>query len=310
MFKTPKILIFIVLLAVFSTVCAQRTRITTESYIERYKLIAVDEMKRSGIPASITLAQGLIESGSGNSTLAREANNHFGIKCHKWKGPRFIHNDDAKDECFRKYDSPEASYRDHTDFLMQGSRYDFLFEYKSTDYKSWAYGLKKAGYATNPNYPKDLIRTIDNNDLHRFDIGDISRASLFPSRNKGENFTVDIKRRQIFEKNRIKYIIVGKNETIASITKEMDLFSGQLKNYNELPSDYQILEGDLLYIQPKRWRAEVGNDFHIVKENETMHLISQLYGIKLRKLYRKNLMELGVEPEIGQKIWLRQRKPN
>lgn len=286
---------------------AQKNRISTSEYIDKYKDIAIVEMKRSGIPASITLAQGIIESASGNSTLAREANNHFGIKCHKWKGPTFHKDDDTHNECFRKYKNPEESYRDHSDFLIQGKRYAFLFEYKSDDYKNWAYGLKKAGYATNPRYPQDLIRAIEENNLQQYDKGDYKKTEKLNI--KDENFIVDVKRRSIQEKNRIKYIVATKDDNIESLTKELGLASWQLRKYNEFPVDYQPMEGEILYIQPKRNSAERGNDFHVVKEGENMHSISQLYGIKLKKLYRKNRMEAGSEPSVGQELWLRSRKP-
>ena len=139
-------------------------------YIERFAAIAVSEMYRSGVPASITLAQGLLESGYGRSELAQKSNNHFGIKCHNgWQGGKVYHDDDAKGECFRKYDTPEESYRDHSDFLRYRDRYKFLFDYKITDYKSWAFGLKKAGYATDPNYPRKLITLIEEYNLHQYD---------------------------------------------------------------------------------------------------------------------------------------------
>jgi LysM repeat protein len=293
---------------------AQRNHFTKEDYISKYKEIAVKEMKRSGIPASITLAQGMLESENGNSTLAYKSNNHFGIKCHKsWDGDRVYHDDDKADECFRKYDSPEDSYRDHTDFITHMKRYSPLFDYKSTDYKKWAKGLKKAGYATSRTYAKDLIRIIEENELYRLDQGDYSNLALKKpkkvNKSEDENFTVDIKRRKVFERNRIKYILAEEGDDYEKITKEMDLFSGQLARYNEFSKDSKIIPGQVLYIQPKRWNAEVGNDFHIVKEGETMYSISQLYGMKLKKLYRKNRMEVGKEPEVGQKMWLRKRKP-
>lgn len=141
-----------------------------ERYIDKYAPLAVSEMYRSGVPASITLAQGLLESGNGQSELARKSNNHFGIKCHNnWKGGRVYHDDDAKGECFRKYSHPSESYRDHSDFLRYRDRYKFLFDYRITDYKAWAYGLKKAGYATDPKYPKKLIELIEKYDLHKYD---------------------------------------------------------------------------------------------------------------------------------------------
>ena len=141
-----------------------------EKYIEKYAPLAVSEMYRSGVPASITLAQGLLESGNGMSELARKSNNHFGIKCHNnWTGGRVYHDDDAKGECFRKYSHPSESYRDHSDFLRYRDRYKFLFDYRVTDYKAWAHGLKKAGYATDPAYPKKLIKLIEDYDLHKYD---------------------------------------------------------------------------------------------------------------------------------------------
>lgn len=286
-----------------------QSRITKEEYIEKYKKIAVEEMKRSGIPASITLAQGMLESGNGNSTLARKANNHFGIKCHNWDGEKHYHDDDAKDECFRKYDSAEESYRDHTDFLMKTPRYRFLFEYRSDDYKSWAHGLQKAGYATSKTYASDLIRTIEENKLYIFDSGDYTRKVNLNRKDSDEDFTISLKKRKIYERNRIKYIIAQEGDNLVSLTKELDLFSWQLRKYNDLPEGYEVRPGEILYIQPKRNRAEVGYDFHIVKEGETMHAISQLYGIKLRKLYRRNHMEPGTEPVVGQKLWLRKTMP-
>lgn len=283
-----------------------------ERYIEKYKKIAVEEMKRSGIPASITLAQGMLESENGNSSLALKSNNHFGIKCHNnWDGKKVYHDDDRNNECFRKYPSSEDSYRDHTDFLMNTSRYNKLFEYKSNDYKSWAKGLKKAGYATSRTYAQDLIRIIEENQLYRLDESDFSRPVIAKQikESDNDNFVVDIKRRKVYERNRIKYIIVEDDDDLEKITKEMGLLSWELTRYNELEKDAKLEKGQILYIQPKRRNAEAGKDFHYVKEGETMYSISQFYGIKLAKLLRKNRMEQGQEPEVGQKIWLRKRKP-
>ena len=163
--------IFLICFIPFKTVFAQ-DRISTEEYIETYKDVAIKKMKTFNIPASITLAQGILESGSGNSRLAMKANNHFGIKCHKnWTGKTFTLDDDVKNECFRKYKDPADSYRDHSEFLTQRGRYSFLFEYKITEYKSWANGLKKAGYATNPKYPQLLIRIIERYDLSQYYTG-------------------------------------------------------------------------------------------------------------------------------------------
>jgi LysM repeat protein len=291
-------------------ICAQNY--SRNDYIEKYKKIAVDEMKRSGIPASITLAQGMLESENGNSSLAYQSNNHFGIKCHKtWKGKKVYHDDDKDHECFRKYPSAVDSYRDHTDFLVNTNRYEKLFEYKSNDYKNWAKGLKKAGYATSRTYAQDLIRIIEENELYRLDKGDFTRPEVKReySTLADEDFVVDIKRRKIYERNRIKYIIVEQGDDLNKITKDMELLTWQLTRYNEIQKDTKLETGQVLYIQPKRRNAEVGHDFHTVAAGETMYSISQLYGIKLSKLLRKNRMEAGQEPQTGQKIWLRKRKP-
>ncbi len=291
-------------------------KISKEDYIDKYKQIAVSEMKRSGIPASITLAQGMLESNNGNSTLAVKANNHFGIKCHKnWDGKTIYEDDDQPHECFRVYSSAEESYKDHTDFIINANRYNNLFELKSNDYKRWAKGLKKDGYATSPTYAKDLIRIIEENELYRLDEGDFSHPvkKLKSHKNNSStdaDFYVDIKRRKVLERNRIKYIVVEQGDDFKKIAKDLDLFPWELPRYNELPKDTSLTPGQILYIQPKRRKAEVGEDFHTATQDETMYSISQLYGIKLNKLYKKNRMNPGQQPQVGQKIWLRSRKPS
>lgn len=302
-----------------------RTDITTDSYIERYKDISIAEMRRTGIPASITLAQGIIESDIGRSTLAREANNHFGIKCHNgWTGPTVRHNDDRRNECFRKYRSPEESYRDHSDFLVSGSRYDFLFEFESDDYRAWAKGLKKAGYATNPDYANMLIRKIDEYGLHRFDAVDFSdvvagqsaqgspvdtvpRVSVteVPAGTKGYRGLPE----RVMINNRVQYIIVNDKDTRIGIEEEMELMAWELEKYNELTDDFEVHAGQILYLQPKKDRAEAGKEYHTVKEGDSMYSISQLYAIKLSKLYYMNRMKSGREPVPGDRIWLRSVKP-
>jgi len=289
-----------------SSVYSQTARKTTrQEYIDSYKELAEREMKRTGIPASITLAQGILESGDGNSRLARKANNHFGIKCHDWKGKKIRHDDDHNNECFRKYKSVYDSYRDHSEFLASKQRYASLFELEPTDYKGWADGLKKAGYATSRDYHKALIKIIEENQLYALDQGvEISgeTGTQLASVNGFENIGLS---RKIYERNRIKYIIANKSDTYYGISEEFDLLPWELKKYNELTEGSKIDSGQILYIQPKRNKAEAGKKTHIVKEGETMYYISQLYGIKLDVLYRKNLMEKSSEPEVSQKLQLR-----
>jgi LysM repeat protein len=280
-------------------------KITRQEYIEQYKDIAIKEMKRTGVPASITLAQGALESGDGNSRLAQKANNHFGIKCHDWKGKKIRHDDDENNECFRKYKSAYDSYRDHSNFLTSKQRYASLFELEPTDYKGWAEGLKKAGYATSKNYDKALIRIIEENELYAYDQG----VEILKKPDIGEALVataVDIAgSRKIFENNRINYIIAKAGDTYASITSDLELLPWELRKYNELDEGAKIDSGQILYIQPKRKKAEAGKNTHIVREGETMYDISQLYGIKLAELYKKNLMEQGTEPEVSQTLQLR-----
>ncbi len=304
--KLTLYLLLIIICLKFSSVCGQSVKKTTrQEYIDTYKELAVREMKRTGIPASITLAQGILESGDGNSRLARKANNHFGLKCHDWKGKKLRHDDDRNNECFRKYKSVYDSYRDHSDFLISKQRYASLFTLEPTDYKGWAKGLKKAGYATSKDYHKALIKIIEENQLYALDQGveiigepGMQLASVNGIGNIGLS-------RNIYERNRIKYIIANVGDTYDGISEELDLLPWELKKYNELTEGTRIDSGQILYMQPKRNKAEAGKKTHIVKEGETMHYISQLYGIKLDVLYKKNLMEKGSEPEVSKKLQLR-----
>lgn len=299
-------------------------------YIEKYKDLAISEMKRTGIPASITLAQGMIESDFGRSSLAREANNHFGIKCHNgWTGPTITHHDDRRNDCFRKYRQPEESYYDHSDFLRTGSRYTSLFDLSPTDYKGWARGLKKAGYATNPDYANMLIRKIEENNLYYFDRGytAIQKSDVTPVMPNNDtiypviqnqvndrlvssgNFAVTAVAPRIMENNRIQYIVVKEGESREKIDIEFQLLKWELAKYNELGSDFIPVAGQMLYLQPKRDKAELGNETYTAAEGDTLYAISQKYGVKLKKLYEYNGMAEGDEPVAGQEIWLRTIKP-
>lgn len=315
-----------------------------QAYIDRYKDLAISEMIRSGIPASITLAQGMVESDFGRSTLAREANNHFGIKCHSdWKGPTVKHDDDKRNECFRKYSHPEESFRDHSDFLMKGSRYSFLFKLDCTDYKGWAKGLKEAGYATNPQYANMLIKKIDDLSLHQYDLesknrDSSSRQEVEPvkrqsspdrtSLNTGRTIdrqpqpstpvenvvdnelpAIQARKPRLQERNRIQYFVVKEGETLEMMEQEFDLLKWELQKYNEFDDDYVPSKGDIIYIQPKRQKADVGNETHVVKEGESIYSISQLYGVKRANILEYNMMQEDDSLENGQTLWLRGLKP-
>jgi hypothetical protein len=296
----------VIIFCSFSSVNGQSDKkITRQEYIEQYKDIAIKEMKRTGVPASITLAQGALESGDGNSRLAKKGNNHFGIKCHDWKGRKIRHDDDENNECFRKYKSAYDSYKDHSDFLSSKQRYASLFELEPTDYKGWAKGLKKAGYATSRSYDKALIRIIEENGLYAYDQGVEIIKEPAAGEALAEASGAITGSRMVLEKNRIRYIIAKPGDTYTSISNELDLMPWELRKYNELDQGAKIDSGQILYIQPKRKRAEAGEKTHVVREGETMHDISQLYGIKLAELYKKNLMKEGTEPAVSQTLQLR-----
>lgn len=286
---------------------------TQEEYIQTYKDIAIDEMKKHKIPASITLAQGLLESGSGNSKLAVSANNHFGIKCHGWAGKKFYMDDDEKNECFRSYKNPKESYYDHSLFLTQRDRYANLFKLKITDYKGWANGLKKAGYATNPRYPDLLIGLIERLDLTKFDQQAIGKQLTQKEKKKQKdvpnpsNFEVVDKTnhgRFVFINNRVKLIIAREGDNLASLTKELNLYSYQLAKYNDMEKGQEIKAGQVVYLQKKK-RKSFEYDYHIVQKGETLRSISQLYGVKLDRLFKLNKMSEKSILSIDRKIKLK-----
>jgi LysM repeat protein len=306
------------------------TGVLAENYINKYKDLAVSEMRRTGIPASITLAQGMLESDYGRSRLAKEANNHFGIKCHNdWTGPTIRHHDDKRNECFRKYRKPEDSFYDHSDFLKSGSRYISLFKIDPTDYKAWARGLKRAGYATNPDYANMLIRKIEDNRLYFFD-NEKTKTGLSPITKKVTDKSAEVEESvnieqvtpltdgnislpalvsRVKENNRIQYIIIKDGDTKEKLEKDFQLLRWELTKYNEVKGDLKLVPGQILYLQPKRDKSEPGKEYHNCTEGETMYMISQKYGIRLKSLLEMNRMEEGREPVAGQKIWLRVIKP-
>ncbi len=279
-----------------------------QEYIEKYSDIAVSEMERTGIPASIKLAQAILESGNGSSNLAKMGNNHFGIKCHDWTGKRIYRDDDEPNECFRRYSDPEESFLDHSEFLTGRPRYGFLFDLDPYDYEAWARGLQEAGYATNPNYANLLIRLIEENGLYKFDQkGErYSEDPMSPPERKSTiEYPEEEQRIEIFTRNRINYIVAGEGDTIESLARELDMKPWEFYLYNDLPREYEVQTGDILYLQPKRFRAERGIEEHIVGQGETMHCISQLYGVRLGRLLRRNGMDSDKKVEPGTVIKLR-----
>lgn len=292
---------------------------TPEQYIAKWKEVAVEKMREHGIPASITLAQGLLESRSGNSVLARKANNHFGIKCHSsWTGARVYHDDDRKNDCFRKYGNATESFEDHSTFLER-PRYAPLFELKPTDYKGWAHGLKKCGYATDPRYPRKLIDLIERYKLDNFDRGvDVAYASTDAvpggrtggkregNHGRSENNVVTIGNARPVElfDGRIKYVRARKGETVRDIAEAIQQMPGLVARWNDMYKNGHLEEGQVVYIQPKRNKSK-DHDSCIAQKGETLWGISQRYGVKLKKLAKYNDMDIADALEPGQKVWLR-----
>jgi LysM repeat protein len=294
------LLLNIVLCVSWSQKSGKMTRL---QYFEKFHEMAIEEMQRSGVPASITLAQGALESGDGNSSLAREANNHFGIKCHDdWTGKKVYEDDDSRDECFRKYLSVEDSYRDHTDYLKSKSRYAFLFELKLTDYKGWARGLKKAGYATSPTYADRLIKIIEDFGLSRYDDMVIPEKTVY---RKSRHTKEKVATQDVLETNRVKFIRAVPGDTYAKITAELGKLDWEIPEYNDAATGDSIVPGQVVYIQPKRNRAQPGDKEHVFKTGETMRMVSQLYAIKLKSLYKMNHLNPDTQPETGTKLQLR-----
>lgn len=295
----------LLLILMFSLVAVYSNAQTDASatYVKRYNKVAMDEMRIYKIPASITLAQGILESGNGNSRLSKEANNHFGIKCgSSWTGKKITHHDDKRNECFRVYTSPWGSYRDHSKFLTNNQRYSGLFDYKITDYKGWANGLKKAGYATDRKYPKRLIKIIEDYQLYRYDEMVLN----------GEEFTSDeilaiagphsIKRHD----NRLDFINARDGDTYESISLELGVKQDKLIEYNDKNWDSKISQGEIIYIERKRSHGK--NKYYSVKKGDTMYSISQKEGIRMEYLYKRNKMPYGSQPKVGSTLYLRKYK--
>ncbi len=290
---------------------AQPKSQTPEEYIAKYAPIAVREMKRVGIPASITLAQGLLESGNGNSVLAVQANNHFGIKCKKdWTGPTINVDDDAKGECFRAYPNAEASYDDHSDFLKNGSRYASLFSLDPKDYRGWAKGLKEAGYATNPKYPELLIGLIERYKLNQYDDGKVPDLPK-PDKDKPKDDPGPIVSQPLPPSPAAVlhgvpiHTVKNPMETFETIARAHQMMPWQIWKYNDLEKTDALPLGEVLYLKPKRGKPK--NKTYKVKPGDDMRWISQNEFIKLSKLQKLNRMAPGTEPKPGEILQLRSR---
>ncbi len=328
-----RLLFCLILSAIFCSAHAQR--MTRQQYVAKYHGWAVAEMNRTGIPASITLAQGILESDCGNSDLAVEANNHFGIKCHSdWTGKTMHKDDDKSNECFRSYENAYDSFRDHSDFLTSKSRYSSLFNLEATDYKSWAHGLKKCGYATERTYAERLIAIIEDENLSVYDTGDYtdssedseavdsgtdnssSNSSNSSNGSKGNSRRTTPKVKSVFSidplpvhevkyNNGVQYVEVTSSDSFENVASEFHMQVWEIYKYNDLSRGADISKLTYLYLRPKKNRAHPDCKSHEVKKGETIWDISQAYGIKLSKLEKRNGLLHGSEPEEGTILRLR-----
>lgn len=281
-------------------------QISKKEYVEQWRTTAVQQMIQYKIPASITMAQAILESGSGNSELARKGNNHFGIKCHDWEGEKMYLDDDAKGECFRVYTSADESYVDHSDFLKTKKRYANLFALEQTDYKSWAKGLKEAGYATNPKYPELLIGIIEDLKLNELDQLGIQNNAIAPNLAAAQNEVKGSNKHQILvHSSKVKYVIAKKGDTFYKISKEFGLTLSQLYRFNDFDEKKDVLvEGDIVYIHPKRNRSK--NKFIVLTESMTVNQLSQKEAIDPEKILKYNKIDSpNTVIQKGEKVILR-----
>lgn len=315
------------LLSDFAFAAPPLHRITRHEYIERYKSIAIDHQQRFGIPASITMAQGILESDSGNSILSRGSNNHFGIKCKSnWKGRTYTYTDDAPDECFRAYDRVEQSYEDHANFLDGSIRYDSLFRFSPTDYRSWARGLKNAGYATARDYTARLVKIIEDEKLYLLDTEaeDGVKAydelmakrpaqveeqpAMSASKIDPNNFQVAVGRYSgygIYMTNKTRFVRAKSGDTYRSIAKSFGISKGAMSKNNDTSNVKEELEaGSVVYIDRKQksWRGNVRE--HRVLPGETVRSVSQAYAIREKSLRKMNKMDKDDEFATGAIVYI------
>lgn len=307
-----------------------QVRLTREEYVDRYKHLAVAQMERYGIPASITLAQGILESDCGNSLLSMKSNNHFGIKCKRnWTGEKVYHDDDARGECFRAYPSVEASYHDHAEFLDSQPRYDSLFAYSSSDYRSWARGLKAAGYATAPDYAQRLVRIIEETQLYLLDRTDGLRLWAARTGSAGDpdewfaaqssvaeaaaeaavdpdNYRVTINAHEgynVYVMNGVHYVLAGENDTFENIGRKFRLSPRNLRKFNDLKDrKAQPMTGEVVFIERKKRRWEGNAQHHIARQGETAYAVGQSYAIRTRSVEKMNRLKRGERIEAGRQL--------
>jgi Mannosyl-glycoprotein endo-beta-N-acetylglucosaminidase len=319
-----------------AVVCRAPAQISANgvNYVNTYKALAMAEEQRSGVPAAITLAQGLHESEAGMSELVRNSNNHFGIKCKEdWKGAAYYHDDDRKQECFRVYATPADSYRDHSDFLRQGSRYAFLFQLDPTDYEGWAYGLRKAGYATNIKYSQILIKLMKEYNLQQYTLIAVGRlhasdevvlvapggggvvSPILPVAQPDTGIAVVSGKSDVgtgasdvsypegeFTINRTRVVYVAAGVALLSVANQYEVQLGRMLDFNEMKEEDVLVKGQLIFLQRKRRTGAI--EFHVVRDGEGMYEIAQAEGVRLQDLLEMNRLFPGAQPAAGERIYL------
>ena len=273
-----------------------------QKYIKTYGTLAIKQQTQYKIPASITLAQGLLESGAGQSDLARRSNNHFGIKCHEWKGARVYHDDDLRGECFRKYNTVEQSYIDHSKFLAERSRYASLFKLRVTDYKGWAKGLQKCGYATDRAYANKLIKVIEDYELYRYDRMKVVKKTTKRTITQPKSAQPAY---QVYRTHGLIYVYAQENDDFDHIAANLGFSPRKLRKYNEVPEDFPLEKGDIIYLEKKKKKADKPYSQHVVQVGESMHDIAQKYGIQIKSLYKMNKKSADYIPMEGDVLKLR-----
>ena len=318
-----KSILITTLLAIGVSVQAQSRDELIQQYIATYKNLAIEEMKRTGVPAAIKLAQGIHETEAGNSELVKKSNNHFGIKCKTgWDGPKVYHDDDERGECFRSYTAAADSYKDHSNFLKNSQRYAFLFALDPTDYKGWAFGLKKAGYATNIKYSQILIKLIEEYHLDNYSLVALGRLPdteplvstkpvtdiLTPTKPE-ETIVEEVvdypAGRFTINKTSVVYAMAG--NSWLQLAQQYDLPLARLLDFNDVNNDGILQKGQLVFLQRKRKTGD--KEFHTVLPGETVYTIAQAEGIRIEALREFNKLNVGAEPAVGEKLYLQAKAP-
>ena len=326
-------IVFLILFIACSGLLNAQEPEVIQQYIATYRDLAINEMIRTGVPASIKLAQGIHETYAGESDLVKKSNNHFGIKCKSnWTGESVSHDDDARGECFRKYEKAEDSYRDHSDFLKNSQRYSFLFELDPTDYEDWAKGLRKAGYATNPKYSQIIIKLIEDYNLNDYTLIALGKKKDYPGeiiaatdkRNvpevysmpaEGENSDEEAENKlkaQVkdypvgeFKINETKVVFVHKGTSFLAIANDYRISLRRIFEFNDMEEQEVADKDQLIYLQRKRRTGD--NEFHIVQPGESLSDIAQAEAIRLENLLNYNMLRDGQQPAIGERLYLQSK---